>query len=303
MTVPYGEIAALGTALCWTVSSLAFSAAGQRIGSLALNLIRLVMAFGYLVAFCWIRRGLPLPTDATSDAWAWLSLSGLVGFVLGDLCLFRAFLLIGPRLSMLVMSLAPPITALTGWLLLGETLTPLDWGGMMLTLSGVAWVVLEKGRSEGEIEGDDSAKAHPRSGLALAFLGAVGQAVGLVLSKLGMKDYDPFAATQIRVIAGTLGIAALFFALRWWGRVLKGVRHREGMALAALGAFAGPFLGVSLSLIAVQRAQTGVVATIMATVPVLIIPVMVLVYKEKVSTRAVLGAVVAVGGVALLWHP
>lgn len=299
MALPYGELAALGTAFCWTGSSLAFSAAGQRIGSMALNLIRLVMAFGYLTAFCWIRRGLPLPTDASLDAWMWLSLSGMVGFVIGDLCLFRAFLLVGPRISMLVMSLAPPITALTGWLLLGEVLKPLDWAGMALTLSGVAWVVLE--RKPSEKEGAKGVEAHPVSGLALAFLGAVGQAVGLVLSKLGMKEYDPFAATQIRVIAGVLGFATLFFALRWWGRVLEGVRHREGMGLAAIGAFVGPFLGVSLSLIAVQKAQTGVVATIMAMVPVLIIPVMVVVYKEKVTARAVLGALVAVGGVALLW--
>jgi len=294
----YGELAALATAVCWTCSSLAFSAAGRRIGSLSLNLIRLVIAFLYISAYCRIRRGSWLPTDASPEAWRLLMISGLIGFVLGDLCLFKAFLLLGPRLSMLIMSLAPPIAAGLGWVVLGERIGLMGGVGMVVTLGGVAWVVLER---QAGPEGAQKTTANEfAKGATLAFLGAVGQSVGLVLSKIGMQSYDPFAATQIRILAGIVGFAAIFFAVRWWGRTLQGLRDTKGMAFAALGAFAGPFVGVSLSLLAIQHTETGVAATIMATVPVLIIPAVVLLHKERVSARAALGAVVAVSGVALL---
>ena len=139
-----GHLAALGTAVCWAFSALAFAAAGRRIGVLPLNLIRLVMALGFLCLAAWALRGLPLPVDASPRAWGWLGVSGLVGFVFGDLCLFRSYVLIGPRISSLMMSLAPLLTALIGWLVLGETLTGRDALGMALTVAGIAWAVLER---------------------------------------------------------------------------------------------------------------------------------------------------------------
>ncbi|WP_437929434.1 DMT family transporter [Sorangium sp. So ce291] len=294
-SIPSGELAALGAATCWTASSLAFTAAGRRIGALSLNLIRLALGFALLTALCWIRRGLPLPTDAAPSAWGWLLLSGVVGFVFGDLCLFKAFILVGARVSMLVMALAPPIAAVLAWLWLDEGLGAVGVAGMALTLGGIAWVVLERNDGEG-----GRRRADP-SGVALAFCGAVGQAVGLVLSKLGMKDYDPFAASQIRVIAGVAGFVIIISAVKWWGRVLDGLRDRTGMRLSATGAVLGPFLGVGFSLVAIQRTQTGVAATLMSTSPVLIIPAVILIHREAVSRRAILGALVAVAGVAVLW--
>ena len=139
-----GEVAALGTACSWAVSALAFQSAGRRVGSLPVNLIRLLIAVFLLGAFTWATRGLPLPLDASRHTWVWLSLSGLAGFTIGDLCLFRAFVLLGARTAMLVMSLVPPMAAATGWLLLGETLTVAHLAGMALTVGGVAWVVSER---------------------------------------------------------------------------------------------------------------------------------------------------------------
>ena len=136
MPIPHaGELAALGTAVCWTITALCFEAAGRRVGSLTVNLLRLVLAIGLLAAAGWVFRGLPLPTDATPRAWLWLTVSGLVGFTFGDLCLFRAFVVLGSRLSTLMMSLAPPLAALIGWLVLGEVLSGRDLLGMTLTVS------------------------------------------------------------------------------------------------------------------------------------------------------------------------
>lgn len=298
MATPVGELAALGTAACWTASSLAFAAAAQRLGSLALNLIRLVIAFGFLTLTCWIRRGVALPVDATPEAWGWLSVSGLVGFVVGDLCLFRALVLIGPRLSMLIMSLAPPVAAALGWAWLGESLNAADLAGMAVTLAGVAWVVIERQPAQA---GDEPARRPSLPGVGMAVVGAIGQGLGLVISKVGMGGDDPVAATQIRVLAGIAGYALIFTAIGWWGRFIAALPDRRGLALAALGSFCGPFLGVSLSLLAVQRTHTGVAATLMSITPVLIIPAVMALHRERVSARAALGAAVAVAGVALLW--
>ena len=291
-----GELAALATACCWTVTALSFESASKRIGSLAVNLIRLVVAFFLLVAFSWITRGHPLPTDADPEAWLWLSVSGLVGFTLGDMALFRAFVLIGARRSMLLMSLVPVLTALAGWLVMGEMLAGTDWAGMALTVAGVSLVVSERRRN-----GNGAPSDLPIQGVLLGLAGAAGQAVGLVLSKYGMRDYSPFAATQIRVIAGIAGFSVLYLAIGWWPRVIAGLRDRPAMARLGLGAFFGPFLGVSLSLMAVQHAKAGVAATIMAITPVLILAPAAILFKERISPQAVVGAFLAVGGVAILF--
>ncbi|HYH47729.1 MAG TPA: DMT family transporter, partial [Thermoanaerobaculia bacterium] len=232
---------------------------------------------------------------ATPHAWLWLSISGLVGFTFGDLCLFRAFVLIGPRLSMLLMSLAPLFTVLIGWGVLGEKLAPRDLVGMALTVAGVGWAVLDRqpaGVARREV---------PVWGLVLGAGGALGQAGGLVLSKLGMGGYDPFAATQVRVLAGMAGYVILMTVLGAWPRVCAAVRDRGAMGYAAVGSFFGPFLGVSLSLISVQLILAGVAASLMAITPVLIIPVVVLLRREHVGIGGVLGALLAVAGVVLLF--
>jgi len=300
-----GQLAALGAATCWSFSALAFDAAARRLGPLTLNLIRLVLAFLFLSLLAWALRGLPLPVDASPRAWAWLAVSGLVGFVFGDFCLFRAFLAIGPRLSMLMMSLAPPLTAIIGWLLLGETLTGRDLVGMVLTVTGIAWAVLERKRPgspgvPGEAgEGAAARRASP-AGVFFGFCGALGQAGGLVLSKLGMGGYDAVAATQVRVVAGIAGYALLFLVFRWWPRVGPALRDGRALSFAAVGAFFGPCLGVSLSLYAVHRTVSGVAASLMALTPVLLIPLVVLLRRERVGIGGVAGALVAVAGVALL---
>ncbi len=291
-----GEIAALSTAFCWTITSMSFESAGKRVGSMSVNLIRLVMALVFLSIFCWITRGRPFPDDASAHAWLWLSVSGIIGFTIGDLCLFRAFVVVGARISMLLMTLVPPFTALLGWVLLGEHLEPLDWMAMAFIVGGVAWVVLERSPV-----GKMNTERPSRSGILLGIAGAAGQSLGFVLSKLGMGSFDPFAATQIRVIAGIVGFSVLFLFIGWWPRVFSALKNRGAMSRISLGAVFGPFLGVSLSLVAVQHTEAGVAAALMGLTPVIIIPPAIWINKERISPRAIIGAFVAVGGAALLF--
>lgn len=296
MSQYYGELAALCTAIFWTITALAFERATLRVGSLSLNIIRLLMGFTFLTIFTWILRGVPLPVDATGFQWFWLAVSGLIGFVFGDLFLFKSYSLIGSRLAMLIMTLAPPIAAVAGWLLMGEVLSQLSILGMMLTMTGIALAIFNRDRSTRKV----GFKFSPK-GLLFAFLGASGQGIGLVFSKYGMQDFDPFAATQIRLVAGIAGFTILITFMRRWGRVLSATRNRQGMGYSALGSFFGPFLGVSFSLLAVKYTVTGVAATIMAIVPVLIIPPAILIYREKVNPLEIVGACISIAGVSLLF--
>ncbi len=297
-----GEIAALLTAVFWTITALAFEAASRKIGSMVVNLLRLMAGFCFLTLFVFFYRGSLLPLDATPHAWLYLTLSGLIGFVFGDLCLFQAFVVVGARISMLLMALAPPMTALIGWMVLGETLSWKSWIGMTLTISGIALVVLKRHTAQESNGGFRRVKFnYPLWGILLGLGGAAGQAVGLVLSKVGMRGYDTFASTQIRVIAGIAGFALLFTIMGFWKHAFRALSMRKPMLQLSLGAFFGPFLGVSFSLISIKYADTGVASTIMAIVPVLIIPPSMILYKEKVTFKEVAGAMLAVSGVGMFF--
>lgn len=302
MIMYFGEIAALMTAVFWTVTSLSFESAGKKVGSLSVNLIRLVIAFFIYGVVNYFRRGLFLPLDAGTERWLWLALSGIVGFVIGDLLLFQAYVVIGARISMLMMALAPPITAFAGWLLLGEMLSPMNWVGMAVTLSGISIVILK--REKKEIDSTKRRKIttnYSLTGILLAFGGAVGQGVGLVLSKKGMGNYDAFAASHIRVITGMVGFAIILLFAKRYGKLWKALHHKSAMKRIALGSLFGPFLGVSFSLLAIQHTKAGIAATIMSIVPVLIIPPAIIFFHEKVNWKESIGAVITVAGVALFF--
>ncbi|NLV19618.1 MAG: DMT family transporter [Bacteroidetes bacterium] len=291
-----GEFAALLTAVFWTVTAIAFESASRRLGSLQVNLLRLIIGFIFLSIYTLIRRHYFLPLDASPENWIWLTLSGLVGFVFGDLFLFKSYTIIGSRFAMLIMTLVPPITAFFSWIILGERLKLLHYAGMLLTFTGIFIAIFNRNGSGEKL----SLKLKPL-GILYAFGGAVGQALGLVLSKFGMADYDPFAATQIRILAGIAGFGVLISIMGRWNRIMTSLIDVRGMKSLTLGAFFGPFLGVSFSLVAVKYTHAGIASTIMALVPIMIILPAVVFYKEKVTLPEIAGAFISVAGVALLF--
>jgi uncharacterized membrane protein len=289
-----GELAALGTATCWTVSSLAFEHSARRIGSLSLNLARVILAFVWLTVLALVTRGVPLPTDATAAQWGWLGASGLVGIVLGDLCTFRAYVDIGARRTMVLSTAVPIFTAALAWIALGERPSPVELVGMVVIVAGVMLAVSERGANAGEIVPRASVR-----GVVLGIGGSLGQAGGLLLSKQGMDGYAAVPATQIRMIVGIAGFVIVLGAAGWLGRFATAVRDRRAMGSAAFGALLGPCLGIALSLYAVSHTKAGVAASLMSLSPILVIP-LVLARGERVGWAGFLGAVLAVGGVALL---
>jgi drug/metabolite transporter (DMT)-like permease len=291
-----GEFYALLTAIFWTITALAFESASIKVGSLSVNLIRLLFGFIFLSIYTTIFRGHILPVDASSHNWIWLTISGLIGFVFGDLFLFKSYTIIGSRYAMLVMALVPPLTAFFGFLILRESINLMSYLGMILTLAGIAMAILGRNGINKKL----SLKLSPL-GLLYAFGGALGQSLGLVFSKLGMADYDPFAATQIRVIAGIFGFAVLTTLMKRWKSIGESLQNMSAMRGILVGSFFGPFLGVSFSLMSIVYAATGVASTIMAIVPILILPPAVFLYKQRVSASEALGAIITVCGVALFF--
>ncbi len=297
-----GEIFALITSFCWTISALSYESAGKKIGTVPMNLIRMTMAFVFISIYTVFVRGKLLPTDASQETWFWLIISGLVGFVIGDIMLFQSFVVIGARVSMIVMSLVPPIAAILGWLILGETMTGWQIFAMMVTVSGIVLVMLKRKKKQPEDGNPKKARISATLiGLLLALGGAVGQAGGLVISKKGMGNYDAFAASQIRIIAGVVGYTIIISFAGLWRKTFAGLKNLSAMKAVTLGSFVGPFLGVSFSLIAVKYTTTGIAATLTSLAPVIIILPSMLIHKEKISFQEVAGAVISVVGVALFF--
>lgn len=291
-----GEFYALLVALFWTITALSFESAAKKVGSLPVNLIRLCLGFLFLTLMNWIFRGYPLPTDASMHNWIWLSVSGFIGFVFGDLFLFKSYTIVGSWFAMLIMTLAPPLAAIFGYFILGEKLSYLAILGMIMTMGGIAIAIFKRDEEAEKLKIDK-----PILGILYAFFGAMGQALGIVFSKYGMETYHPFAATQIRIITGIAGFALIITLFRRWSKVGAAFQNKRGIMAITSGAFFGPFLGVSFSLTAIRYTSTGVASTIMAMVPILIIPPSVLLLKHKITTREIIGSVISVLGVALFF--
>lgn len=286
-----GELASLLTALCWTFSALFFEKSGRRVGSLSVNIFRIFLAIIFLGITTMFTRGMFFPKDASLHNWVWLGISGIIGFFLGDLFLFKSYTIIGSRTSQLVMSLAPMITAVIGWFFLNEILSYKSILGIIISVSGIIIAVAGKGLKLNV----------PLRGFLYALGGALGQALGLILSKKGMGDYDAVAATQIRAIFGFFSFALLVTVLNRWGRVLRTVNDGVSMKSITAGTIFGPFIGVALSLYAVQHTETGIASALMALVPIFILLPTALMFKEKITARQVVGAVISIVGATIFF--
>jgi drug/metabolite transporter (DMT)-like permease len=296
--LPYlGELAALGTGVCWACGSNLFAAAGRRMGSSVLNRLRITVAVVFLGTALLVVRGSPWPVWATPTQLVLLGISGLVGFVFGDAFWFRSLVILGPGRAALITSISPVFTALLAWPVLHETLGPLALLGMALTLGGVAWVV--RGQAQAEVP---HVEGSVTVGVIAGVLAAVGQAVGYVIAKLALRDgLDPLSATVIRVGVAAVAMWVLAVARREAGGSFRALGDRVAATTMLGGAFFGPFLGVTLSLAALRYTDAGVAASITAIYPIFTILISSRFHGEKITPRIMLGAVVSVAGVVVLF--
>lgn len=293
-----GELASIFTSVCWTMSAVSFSAATSQLGAQTTNRLRVLLAFSALLLINALLYGQPLPLNAGWERWGWLTLSGIIGLALGDAFLFQSYACLGPRLGLLLLSLAPVFGEAIAWLWFGETLRPLQWLGMFITLGGISWVVIS--RPSDPAEGAACASGR---GIFFGMMAALGQAAGLTLSRQGMDGgFSPFAGTLIRMIAALVSLWGLALLQGKLSSTWQNIRsHPAGLNWTALGAFFGPVIGISASLFAVQRTSIGVASTLMALPPVFMLPISHFFYHEKINWQSALGTLLAMGGVALLF--
>lgn len=305
-----GEIISLVVALSWTVTALCADKASHRIGPMTTNVLRLVLASVFLSVILWICVGHPYPVYADGKAWAWLAASALVGYVFGDWCLFNCYVSIGARFGQLFMTLAPPMAAIAGWAILGETLSWRSGIAMAVTLCGIAISIISRG------EGHHVRLTLPLKGILLGLGAGLGQGVGLVLSKVGMEHYAdiippdapanmgillPFASIMIRAIVGGAGFLVLMVLQKKTSELKSAAYDRKSLGYVLVLTLFGPVLGVSLSLMAVRYTSAGIASTLMALTPVFILIPYAFIYKQRIRFREILGVVVSMTGVALFF--
>lgn len=294
----------IGVAFSWTATALLSEFGSKRLGNLTLNVLRMGLSLLFAMLMFWVVMGSPLPPVASWEACGWMLLSGIVGYVIGDFCLFQCYIIIGSRYGQLFMTLAPLSAALMAWVTLGQEMAPMSIVAMLITLTGIALSVL--GRSEHR----RVSLRLPLNGVLFAVAAAMCQGIGLVLSKIGMDHYDttampawliPFSANFLRCIAGIIGFSLLLYFRQGLQPLRAALHDRKGMTVAVATTIFGPFIGVGFSLMAVQYTSAGIASTLMALTPIIIILPSYWLFHQPITLRSVLGAAISVLGVSLFF--
>ena len=306
-----GELISIGVAFSWTATALLSEYGSKRLGNLTLNVLRMALALVFSLVLFGVVTGSPLPTAVPLDACGWMLLSGLVGYVIGDFCLFQCYIIIGSRYGQLFMTLAPLSAALMAWVTLGQQMTAMSIVAMLVTLFGIGISVLGRG------EHHKVSLKLPLHGVLYAIGAAMCQGIGLVLSKIGMDHYNltalaetgvpewmiPFSANFYRCVAGIIGFTLLLYVREGIAPLRDALHDRKGLTVATATTVFGPFVGVGFSLMAVQFTAAGIASTLMAMTPIILLLPSYWLFHEKITWRAFLGAVISVVGVSLFFLP
>jgi len=292
-----GEIAALVTAASWSLSYVFFTTAVRMIGSTALNRLRLTIALGFLIVAHLVISGTPFPFHAALTRWGWLSLSGIVGFAIADTLLYQALFFLGAHRCSLVMVLVPVISTLLAWGIFGEALMPLQGAAILLVVGGIALVLWKRDLPKEQLPSRDYVL-----GILCALGAACAQSLRYIFSKQGMAGGFPVLSTNvIQILAATVATWVWAFITPLDRPNFEKLCHPRGRWTTFAGAFTGPFLGVTLSLVALQLAPVGIASTLMALPPIFLLPLSRFVFKEHIHPRAVAGTALAMVGVALIF--
>jgi len=299
-----GELISIGVAFSWTATALLSEFGSKRLGNLTLNVLRMGLALLFSLVLFWIVAGTPFPPVGSFEACGWMLLSGVVGYVIGDFCLFQCYIIIGSRYGQLFMTLAPLAAALMAWVTLGQQMSFMSIVAMFITLFGICISILGRG------EHHKVSLKLPLNGVLFAVAAALCQGIGLVLSKIGMNHYDtstlpdwliPFSANFLRCVAGFIGFSLLLYFRSGLKPLREALHDRKGMTVATATTIFGPFVGVGFSLMAVQYTSAGIASTLMALTPIIIILPSYWLFHQKITWKAVLGAVISVLGVSLFF--
>ncbi|MCL2298175.1 MAG: DMT family transporter [Proteobacteria bacterium] len=290
------NIAALGTAFFWTCSGLLAVYPVQQLGPFTFNRIRLQTIFVLLCVLVLITGGW---RTLGSEHIVALAISGFIGILLGDSLLYASLQRIGPRRNSILFSTHAPITAILSFLVLDERLSPIAVGGITFVIIGVM-LAIAFGHSAGQKHQWESVKGSLAIGVGIALFAALCQAVSALIAKPVMASgVDPIAASVVRVSA-----AVFFFTLLGILPQLRSpapITPRLFFQSAASG-LCGMVLGMTTLLFALAQGQTGLVATLSSTSPIMILPLLWLRTRERPALGAWIGAAIAIAGIALIFN-
>ena len=292
-----GEVAALLAAGLWAVASVVYGRLGQRIPPLQLNLLKGIIAIALLTITIFVRREF-FPT-LTIVPLSLLLLSGVIGIGLGDLAFLAAINSFGARRTLLMGTLAPPMTAIIAQIFLQEKLSVSAWCGILLTIVGVAWVVTER-----LPDSSSNSSMQLSRGINFGLLAAIANAIGGVLSRAALANTSipPLWASLFRLIAGVLILLPLVWLSWRRGRIILSELQSTRVIIATcFAAFCGTYLGIWLQQTAIKFTAVGIALTLLQTSPLFIMPLAICM-GEKLSLRAIAGVVIAIAGIGLLFY-
>lgn len=288
----YGGWAALVASMVWTLTAVANERYTKNASPMMINFGRILLGFVLITILSYVQLGRLIWLGGTPIAYLWLFLSGAIGFALGDTYLMRAFHRLGARLTLLMYSAVPVITAIAGYFLFDEKLSARNILGMFLVLAGIVWVISAQSQKKSE-----------RINVANLMDGVIAtlcQAVGVILSKSGIQSLAPVTGTQMRILGGILGMILLITLVRKWPD-LDQFRLKNVQGLIVANAVLATFIGVSLSMVALKYTKAAVASTLMSLMPVMILPISIFILKEKLNVKEIAGAIISVVGITVLF--
>ncbi len=299
-----GELAALSASGVWAAASIIFSRLGKTVGALALNWLKCVIALAFMLVTLWLLEGHLWPESLGAKNTAILAVSGLVGLTIGDTAFFQALMRLGARRTLLVAALSPPMTAILAVPVLGDPLGLPLIAGMSLTLGGVVWVILERHPDGAQIKTrDESGRMLPsmKWGIAFALVAAFCQALGNVLTKVGGAEITALEISIVRLAFGVLGLTIILGVAGRLVATLSVMKERRTASMVVVATFLGTFLGLWLMNAGLRYTYVGVASTLSSTSPIFVLPLAYYFDGERLTVRSVLGALIAVVGVAILF--
>jgi drug/metabolite transporter (DMT)-like permease len=292
-----GELAALGAALGFSMTSICYTFAGRKLNAVTSIAMSLPISWIVLMVLHRLTLGEFLPTGVALDRVVYLSISGVLAFVIASYFVLNAYQSIGPRLTMLILSFAPVLGAIFAWIFLGQVLPLHAVIGILMVISGIVWVVIERGKPA-----DDQIQLDMRRGVMLASLGTLAQAASFVFASQGLYgNFPAFSAALIRIGAGIVAMWVFIAFQRKIGTTLAVLNERRLLLLLIGAAVSGPVISGSLLLVSFQTITVGVATTLSHTTAIMLIPISYVVFKERISRRAMIGTMISVAGIAVLF--
>ncbi|MCG9677737.1 DMT family transporter [Vibrio sp. Isolate24] len=290
-----GEIAALSAAVVWAVATWIYSQFSHHFSAMQLNIVKGVAASGMmLIVMPWLDGP---ATEVSTLHLLILALSGIIGIAIGDSAYFASLKRIGANKTLLLESLAPPLSGVLALVALGSILPLQSWVGVLVTTAAVTFVIFQP-----DVHGE---KTH-WSGVGFGMLASVCQASGVVISHYALVagDLPPLLGALIRLSVGVLAVALVItvFEKKPFSSMIMHLRQLSTSSFLWLlsAIFVGTFLALWLQQIALKHANPAIAQTLIATSPLFMLFIY-MVKGEKVTAKSMMGTLAAFGGISLFF--